>query len=127
MQPLVYRAAVAATAALFPMLLLQGRRVRRSLPRAPIAQDAAEGATLSAPPAPSLRLLVIGGSTAAGVGVASHTHGLAAQTARALSERTARAARWRTLGQIGATAHASQNELSRVEAGAFDVVIVALA
>ncbi len=55
------------TAALAPLLLWQGRHVRRVTPRLPEAAGPRAGTTGHGPP---LRLLVLGDSAAAGVGVA---------------------------------------------------------
>jgi len=91
-----------------PVLLVQGRRVRRVTPRLPQAAGPQEG-TIGAGPAP-LRLVVVGESTAMGVGVAEHAVGLAGQTARALGIAMGRPVHWRVLGRSGATARALLNE-----------------
>ncbi|KAB0649370.1 SGNH/GDSL hydrolase family protein, partial [Burkholderia diffusa] len=57
-----------ATAALGPLLLMQGRRVRRVTPRLAEAAGPRDGTAGDGPP---LRVLVLGDSAAAGVGVAS--------------------------------------------------------
>lgn len=50
-----------------------------------------------------LRLLVVGESTAAGVGVTSHDQGLAGQLATLLADQHQRAVDWAVVGQTGAT------------------------
>src|SRR5215213_322742 len=102
-------AASAATLVLLPVLLLQGLRVRRVTPRLPEAGGPREGRIGGAEPA--VRLLVVGESTAAGVGAADHGEALAGQVARALAERTGRAVAWRVLGRNGATAETARRDL----------------
>lgn len=87
---------------LLPLLVLQGRRVRRSTPRLPVAQGQASGVV--GPGAPALSLLAIGESPVAGVGVARYEQALAAQLARALRERLQQPVAWRALGENGADA-----------------------
>jgi len=52
---------------------------------------------------PAHRLLVVGESTAAGVGVATHDQGLASQLARHLHQRTGHTIAWHTWGINGIT------------------------
>jgi lysophospholipase L1-like esterase len=110
---------------LAPILFLQGRWVRRVTPRLPPADGPHEGRT--APGLLPLRLLVVGESTAVGVGVSRHDDGLAGQTARALAETTGRPVAWRVLGRSGASARKLVTEFidpaPPIEA---DVVVVAL-
>ncbi|MER3390540.1 MAG: SGNH/GDSL hydrolase family protein [Microcella sp.] len=100
----------AIAAAQAPVLLPQGRRLRASTPRLPDAplpwhgrvdgrgESAASGASRP------LRLLVIGDSTAAGVGVDHADLGLGGRLAEALSARTGRPVQWWAAGRNGATA-----------------------
>ncbi len=69
---------------LAPLLVVQARRARRDTPRLPEAGGADRGREGSGD-GPPLRLLVVGESTAAGVGVAEHRQGLGAHLARALA------------------------------------------
>ncbi|MDX1553739.1 MAG: hypothetical protein R3198_14020 [Marinobacter sp.] len=72
-----------ATALLFPVLLYQGKRARKTTPRLPEAHGSSCGHYGDGQP--DLRLLVIGESTAASVGVTTHDQGLASQLARQLN------------------------------------------
>jgi lysophospholipase L1-like esterase len=110
---------------LAPLLFVQARRVRRVTPRLPAADGPHEGVT---GPGPNpLRLLVVGESTAVGVGVSTHDEGLAGQTARALAGMMGRPVSWRVLGRSGASARKLVVEVIE-PAGAIDadVVVVAL-
>lgn len=92
------------------MLLTQGRRLRKSTPRLPDAPlpwhgrvdpgGSGGGERASRP----LHLLVIGDSTAAGVGVDHADLGLGGRLAEALAVRTGRPVHWRAAGRNGATA-----------------------
>ena len=108
------------------VLLTQGRRLRRDTPRladAPLpwsgrveaggsgsggGGSGGSGSGLSSTSGASrrtLHLLVIGDSTAAGVGVDDADLGLGGQLARALAARTGQPVEWRAVGRNGATAH----------------------
>lgn len=114
------------------MLLVQGRRLRRETPRLPDAPLPWSGRVeptglatrephepdeldTSAPGEPRftgdrggasrpLHLLVLGDSTAAGVGVEHAELGLGGRLAEALSAHTGRPVHWRAAGRNGATA-----------------------
>lgn len=85
---------------LLPLLVWQGRRTRRDTPRLPEASGADTGQWGEGEPV--YRVLVIGESTAAGVGVDDHASGLASQLARALHQGDGQTCGWQTLGQNGA-------------------------
>jgi len=92
------------------VILPQGRRLRRDTPRLPDApapwhgrSDPGGGGSGSAGERP-LHLLVLGDSTAAGVGVDHAELGLGGRLADAVAEHTARTVDWRALGRNGATA-----------------------
>ncbi|RMJ05646.1 GDSL-like Lipase/Acylhydrolase [Marinobacter litoralis] len=87
------------TALLSPILLYQGKRARRDTPRLPEASGAKSGQYGEG--APEFRLLVLGESTAAGVGVATHKEGLASQLAIRLHQRTGKTVGWQTFGVNG--------------------------
>ena len=74
------------TTLLFPVLLYQGKQARRTTPRLPEAGGSPCGQYGEGTPA--RRVLVIGESTAAGVGVETHDQGLASQLAKQIHERT---------------------------------------
>lgn len=96
---------------LAPILIVQGRRLRRTIPRLPDAAqprqgslagpDAAETGTKGAAP---IRLFVLGDSTAAGVGAATQDEALPGWLAQDLRNRLGRGTDWRAAGRNGATA-----------------------
>ncbi|HET6762636.1 MAG TPA: SGNH/GDSL hydrolase family protein [Longimicrobiaceae bacterium] len=119
------RAAAGASLLLLPAILAQGWFVRRRVPLLPEAAGPREGVVPGAEPA--LRLLVLGESTAAGIGAADHGEALGGQVAHALSLETGRAVRWRVLGKGGATAESTRRDLLLPAPDvAADVAVIAL-
>lgn len=86
---------------LAPVLLVQSRRLRDTIPRLP---DAAQPWTGSVAGPRPVRLLVLGDSTAAGVGADSQTEALCGNLARSIRDRFGRGSSWRAVGRNGATA-----------------------
>jgi lysophospholipase L1-like esterase len=84
----------------FPVLLTQGLRVRRTTLRLPDAEGP-EG-RVDGPGAP-LRVLVVGDSVAAGVGVGHHRATIAGRVSTRLAESRGRAVTWRVVARTGAT------------------------
>jgi lysophospholipase L1-like esterase len=78
---------------LAPIVLVQGNRLRRSIPRMPPASPRSGGSR--APDA--VRLLVLGDSSAVGTGVEQMQDALAGQLARRMSQPVA----WRVVGENG--------------------------
>jgi lysophospholipase L1-like esterase len=126
---------VAATP-LLPLLYVQGRRLRRVMPRLPEppgarvgglpddipGADAAGGAVL--PSQRPLRLLVLGDSAAAGVGATSQDAALLGQLVAALAP--AGPVAWRLVARTGATAAGTRRHLGSRPPEACDVAVVSL-
>lgn len=83
-----------------PVVLTQGRRLKRITPHLP---DAALPWAGEVPGPRPIRLLVLGDSTAAGVGASTQQEALPGRLADALHARTGRGIRWRAVGKNGAT------------------------
>jgi len=101
MKPRLLRASRAIAVAQAPVVLTQGRRVRRATPRLPEAAPPWNGELAGPNP---LRLLVLGDSTAAGVGAPTQREALPGHLSRTLTARTGRGIHWRAVGKNGATA-----------------------
>ena len=84
-----------------PVLIAQGRRLRRDTPRLP---DAAAPWSGTEPGPDPIRLLVLGDSTAAGVGADTQADALPGNLARELAARWSRGVEWTAMGENGATA-----------------------
>lgn len=113
-------------APLLPLLLMQGRRVRRVTPRLPEAGGPATGCVTVAGDERPVTLLAIGESPVAGVGVATHEEAITGQLALALSGSLGRSVAWRACGRNGVTAADALVELAPLlpEAKA-DIVAIA--
>lgn len=90
-----------AKLALAPVLLWQGRRVRRRALRLPEAKGPRAGIADARRGQPCLRLLVVGDSSAAGVGVRQQHHALAEPLARALAKRLDGPVAWQLVATSG--------------------------
>ncbi|BEH13840.1 SGNH/GDSL hydrolase family protein [Marinobacter shengliensis] len=112
------------TALLFPVLLYQGKRTRRTTPRLPEASGSPCGQFGEGEPA--RRVLVIGESTAAGVGVDNHEQGLASQLAKQIHERTGQAIAWHTFGVNGIRLGALNKQLAKADLPEADLVILSM-
>ncbi|WP_323119357.1 SGNH/GDSL hydrolase family protein [Burkholderia alba] len=110
-----------ATAALGPLLLVQGRHVRRVTPRLAEADGPRDGVDGDGPP---LRLLVLGDSAAAGVGVPTQRHALTGQLVGALS--SSRRVTWTLLARTGATTQDLLDWLAAEPARRVDTVVTSL-
>lgn len=115
------RVAVIPTA---PLLVAQGRRLRRDTPRLP---DAALPWNGSIPGPQPLRLLVLGDSTAAGVGADSQDDALPGHVGRELAARTGRGVQWRAIGENGADARELiERYLDEATEESWDVVFLSI-
>lgn len=110
-----------ATVALGPLLLVQGRHVRRVTPRLPEPDGARAGVAGQGRP---LRLLIAGDSAAAGVGAARQDEALAGQLVAALAPRFE--VQWRLEARTGYTTADAHGHLLALPDEAFDVVVTSL-
>lgn len=110
---------------LAPVLLWQGKQVRRTTPR--LAEAAGRFGACEVPGGQAAwRLLVLGESTAAGVGVSDHRDGLAGRLAEEMAYRSGRPVQWEVSARSGATASVALRTLLPDDAELYDVVLVAL-
>jgi lysophospholipase L1-like esterase len=86
--------------ALAPLLVAQAMQARRRAPRLPEAEGPRSGSVGEGAP---LRLLVVGDSSAAGVGVARQSQALAGPLARYLAQATGARVHWRLVARSGVT------------------------
>ena len=112
----------AAAIPLAPVLLMQARRARASIPRLP---DAALPWTGSLPGADLIRLLVLGDSTAAGVGVESQNEALPGSFAQEFGDRFDRGTTWTAIGENGASSRdILERFIDEATTGRYDVVFL---
>ena len=112
----------AAAIPLAPVLLMQARKARASIPRLP---EAALPWTGSLPGADLIRLLVLGDSTAAGVGVESQNEALPGSFAQEFGDRFDRGTAWTAIGENGASSRdILERFIDEATTGRYDVVFL---
>jgi lysophospholipase L1-like esterase len=126
---------------LAPVLLWQGRRVRRDTPKLPEAAGPRHGLVKPQngplnpqhgqvnpihPVADPLRLLILGDSSAAGVGTDRQATALSGRLVDGLVARTGRAVQWKLVARTGITTREALALMQAEPADPFDVAVVAL-
>lgn len=108
-----------------PILIPQAIWTRRRTPRLPEAAGPTWG--LMAGQGEPFHMVILGESTAAGVGAPTYAEALIGQTASALARLTNRSIQWQALGRNGATARTVlQTQVPQLAGLRTDVVIIAL-
>lgn len=113
-------------AAFGPLLKWQGKRLRASMTQLEEAAGARLGSFGEPAAGPPLRLLVVGDSSAAGVGVERQEHALAAQTAGSLAAYTGQRVEWQMAARIGRTAASLRTMLADTKLAPADVLVCCL-
>ena len=121
--PLRVLASLALIAA--PVYIVQGRRLRRNTPRLPEAPEPRHGQIAGNDP--SLKLLAIGESPLAGVGVDSADETVIARLGEKLASITGRVAHWSIIARGGVTAAETVDQLlPQVPEERIDLVLIGL-
>lgn len=115
---------LAAKFALGPLLLPQSRWLRRNALRLPEAAGPRAGAIGHG--APGLRLLVVGDSSAAGVGVVDQAQALALPLAARLADALAIPVAWQLIARTGINTAEARALVRQSELRPADVVVTAL-
>jgi lysophospholipase L1-like esterase len=113
---------VAAKIALAPLLYRQASRVRRTVVVLPEPNGPREG--IEGDRGVPLRLIVVGDSSAAGVGCRTQDEALARPLACALSARLGRRVRWQLVARSGSTSAATLELLRHESSEAADIALV---
>ena len=123
--PVPFRAAtLAAKLALFPLLIAQGKHVRATALKLPEAAGERQG--VAGAGRVGLRVLIVGDSSAAGVGVGSQDDAFAGQLAQALAERTGAAVGWQLVATSGHTARDAARALAGATLAPADLLVTAV-
>jgi lysophospholipase L1-like esterase len=109
-----------------PVLLAQGRRVRRTALRLVEAAGERSGLVVVESAEPELKLLFVGDSTMAGVGVKHQSAALASQVASILANRLIRSVRWQLVARSGVNTGQALEFLNGRELLPADVLVTAL-
>lgn len=115
---------LAAKFALGPVLLRQGRAVRQTALRLPEPAGPRQG--VAGGGEPRLRLLLVGDSSAAGVGLQHQSQALALPLANVLAQRLDGAVAWQLLAETGLDTRGAQALVGRSDVAAADVVVTVL-
>lgn len=110
-----------ATIGLAPLIIAQGLYVRWVTPRLPEPPGERSGINGSGPP---LRLLILGDSAAAGVGVSTQSQALSGQLVDALGSDFRLS--WKLIAQTGNTAKKVLAEIKTAEPAMFDVAVTSI-
>lgn len=109
-----------------PFLYLQGQYVRRRIGRLPDAGGEKRG-KFGGVGGESVKLLILGESTAAGVGARTHETGLAGQFAGFLGAKIGKSVEWQVVGKSGITVGRTIRELvPEIPDEKFDYIMLAL-
>ena len=112
--------------ALGPLLMLQGRHVRRTIPQLPEPAGERAGLAGAAQPGPECRILIVGDSSGAGVGVKHQDQAFASQAAAALAGKLRCPVRWQLVAETGRSTHSIRSLLAGTILQPADVVIFCL-
>jgi lysophospholipase L1-like esterase len=110
-----------------PVLLMQARQLRRTALRLPEAAGPRCGIEgLQDTGQPALRILIVGDSTAAGVGVDDQAQALARPVAQLLAIKLGRSVAWQLVAKSGVNTEESLAFLRENELGPTDFLVTAL-
>lgn len=108
---------------LMPVLIAQAVALRRRAPTLPEAAGPRAGRLGEGAP---LRLLIVGDSSAAGVGVATQDEALAGHLTRTLAARSGRCIEWRLQARSGTTSAQALALLQEAPPGPYDLAVAVL-
>ncbi|MFK7921254.1 MAG: SGNH/GDSL hydrolase family protein [Bacteroidia bacterium] len=100
---LKYTLGAILTIPFLPLMYLQGKRIKASVPKLPEAKGVEGQAIFAKSAKPNLKMLAIGESTIAGVGVATHEEGFVGTLAKELAQRLQAQIDWKVYAQSGYT------------------------
>jgi lysophospholipase L1-like esterase len=109
---------------LSPLLVAQAVSTRVRLPRLPEAEGPRHGVVEGPEKSPTLRLLIAGDSSAAGVGVVTQQEALAGQLTQALAGLCGARVEWRLVAKSGITTAQTLHLLQREPAWYADVAVI---
>lgn len=114
-----------ATFFLLPVMYMQGKRVRKSIPQLPEAQGP-EG--IAGEPTDTYKnILLIGESTLAGVGVVTHQEGFSGELGQSLSTLLDQTVKWKVYARSGYTARLVTDKLiPKMQETKTDLIVVGL-
>lgn len=107
-----------------PLMIYQGKRIRKSVPKLP---EAKEPQGISGKGQNPLHLILLGESTIAGVGVATHAEGVAGSMANHLSKSLNQPINWKVFARSGYTAkNVISKYISKIADQKADLIVIGL-
>lgn len=112
---------------LLPLIYYQGKKIKASIPKLPEATGISGSIHVKDPKGNSLRLITLGESTIAGVGVETHEEGFTGTLAKELSRLMQVNVDWKVYARGGYTAKkVTQKLLPKIEESEADLVVIGL-
>lgn len=122
---LPYLSLILRTLPFVPILYFQGKKVRKQIPELPEASGN-EG-VVSNKNTPPFRLLILGESTMAGIGVETHEEGFSGSLAREMADRIERTIQWKVYAQSGLRAKEVTTEIvPKIQDSHADMIVIGL-
>ena len=110
---------------LLPFLIYQGKKVRKAVPKLPEAGGPKQGLTRTSKS--PLKLLTLGESTIAGVGVKTHKVGLTGHLAQAIDQQMGRAVTWEVIAKTGyKTQDVREILVPKISDKNYDLIVIGL-
>lgn len=120
-----YLLGAAISIPLLPLLYYQGKKVRKSVPSLPEAKGVEGIVDIGA--AKSLKILTVGESTIAGVGVNSHREGFTGLLAEQLAKSLESNIHWKVYARSGYTAHKVRTKIiPKISEESIDLLVIGL-
>lgn len=114
------------TIPLLPIMYFQGKRIRASVPSLPEAKGT-EGTISSFPSSKPLKIITLGESTIAGVGVSTHEEGFTGTFANSLAAELSTNISWKVYAKSGYTAkRVTEKLIPTITETSADLIIVGL-
>lgn len=112
---------------LLPVMYFQAKKIKNSVPKLPEAEGIEGRSTNSQPTLRTLRMLAIGESTIAGVGVQTHQEGFTGTLADTLSQYLSADIIWKVYARSGYTAkRVTQKIIPKITETKIDLLIVGI-
>lgn len=112
---------------LLPLMYWQGKRIRASVPQLPEAEGPQGQSPFPQGEQSPLKLLTLGESTIAGVGVKSHAEGFTGTLAKELAKHYQRSIDWRVYARSGYTAQKVTTKIvPKIEEEQADLIVIGL-
>ena len=110
---------------LLPILYFQGQKIRKNVPNLPEAKN--PKGYIKTASEKTLKLLVIGESTIAGVGVDFHKNGFTGALAKEISQKTNNSVLWKVYAKSGYTAKMVRKKIIlTIEDSTADIIVIGL-